>query len=296
MAEPTCSATSIDRRRFRLEPGGHPILRGGPGPALAQMVQAQPRGDGGQPRRRVLDVGGLGQPQPGLLHHVLGVGRRTENARGDRGQPRSLSLEVRCVHGGHIPLDGRRTDSVTGTPRWVSSEGRRSQSGAGARQRGMNPPTEGSAMSTRMKNPAVVVPEAMAAIQQLNQAIHQGIVAETTLALVHLRASQINGCSSCVLAGVTQARKAGETDDRLATVAAWRETSHFTQAERAALALTEAVTRLADRPDAVPDDIWKDAADHYDEKAMAVLLLEIGTTKLFNRLNLPTRQLAGAWL
>ncbi len=151
-------------------------------------------------------------------------------------------------------------------------------------------------MSTRMKNPAVVVPEAMAAIQQLNQAIHQGIVAETTLALVHLRASQINGCSSCVLAGVTQARKAGETDDRLATVAAWRETSHFTQAERAALALTEAVTRLADRPDAVPDDIWKDAADHYDEKAMAVLLLEIGTTKLFNRLNLPTRQLAGAWL
>jgi AhpD family alkylhydroperoxidase len=150
-------------------------------------------------------------------------------------------------------------------------------------------------MSQRMKNPAALLPEAMGAIQQLNQAIHQGGIDSSILALVHLRASQINGCSACVQAGAAQARKAGETNDRLATVAAWRETNYFTEPERAALALTEAVTRLADRPDPVPDDVWDEAAEYFDEKALAALLLEIGTTNLFNRLNLATRQTAGAW-
>jgi AhpD family alkylhydroperoxidase len=150
-------------------------------------------------------------------------------------------------------------------------------------------------MLQRMKNPAALVPEAMRAIQQLNQSIHQGTVDSSTLALVHLRASQINGCSACVQAGAAQARKAGETEDRLATVAAWRETNYFTKPERAALALAEAVTRLADRPDPVPDDVWDEAAAHFDDTALAVLLLEIGTTNLFNRLNLPTRQTAGTW-
>jgi AhpD family alkylhydroperoxidase len=150
-------------------------------------------------------------------------------------------------------------------------------------------------MPQRMRNPAALLPEAMGAIKQLNRAIHQSSVDSSTLALVHLRASQINGCSACVQAGAAQARKAGETEDRLATVAAWRETNYFTKPERAALALTEAVTRLADRPDPVPDDVWDEAADHFDEKALATLLLEIATTNLFNRLNLPTRQTAGAW-
>jgi AhpD family alkylhydroperoxidase len=146
-----------------------------------------------------------------------------------------------------------------------------------------------------MKNPAALLPEVMSAIQQLNQTIHRGTVDSSTLALVHLRASQINGCSACVQAGAAGARKAGETEDRLATVAAWRETNYFTAPERAALALTEAVTRLADRPDPVPDDLWDEAAAHFDDTALAVLLLEIATTNLFNRLNLPTRQTAGAW-
>jgi AhpD family alkylhydroperoxidase len=154
--------------------------------------------------------------------------------------------------------------------------------------------TDGS-MSQRMNNPALVIPEAMRAIKRLNQAIHSAGVPATTLALVHLRASQINGCSPCVQAGATQARQAGESEDRLATVAAWRETTYFTDSERAALALAEAATRLADRPDPVSDAIWDEATRHFDEKAMAVLLLEIATTNLFNRLNLPTRQLAGAW-
>jgi AhpD family alkylhydroperoxidase len=135
----------------------------------------------------------------------------------------------------------------------------------------------------------------MPAIQALAASFHNKGVPEETLALIHLRASQINGCSSCVQAGTTGARKAGETEDRLATVAAWREAPYFTDAERAALALTEAVTRLADRPDPVPDEIWDEAARHYDEEGLAVLLLSIATTNVFNRLNAPTRQIAGAW-
>jgi AhpD family alkylhydroperoxidase len=154
---------------------------------------------------------------------------------------------------------------------------------------------EDRTMQERMKNPAVIIPEAMQAIQALTASTYKGSVPGETLALVHLRASQINGCSSCVHSGTAAARKAGETDDRLATVAAWRDAPFFTEAERAALALTEAVTRLADRPDPVPDEIWDEAARHYDEEGLAALLLSIATTNVFNRLNVPTRQVAGAW-
>jgi AhpD family alkylhydroperoxidase len=150
-------------------------------------------------------------------------------------------------------------------------------------------------MQPRMKNPAMVIPEAMHAIQALNAATQKGGVPEATLALVHLRASQINGCSPCVLSGTSHARKAGETDDRLATVAAWRDAPFFTDAERAALALSEAVTRLADRPDPVPDVIWDEAAKHYDEQGLASLILMIAVSNVFNRLNITTRQVAGAW-
>jgi AhpD family alkylhydroperoxidase len=150
-------------------------------------------------------------------------------------------------------------------------------------------------MQPRMKNPAMIIPEAMQAIQAFNAATQKGGVPEATLALVHLRASQINGCSSCVHAGTSQARKSGETDDRLATVAAWRDAPFFSDAERAALALTEAATRLADRPDPVPDEIWDEAARHYDEQGLAALVLMIAVSNTFNRLNITTRQVAGAW-
>jgi len=150
-------------------------------------------------------------------------------------------------------------------------------------------------MQERMKNPAVIIPEAMQPIQALAASFRDKGVPEATLGLVHLRASQINGCSSCVHSGTAAARKGGETDDRLATVAAWRDAPFFTDAERAALALTEAVTRLADRPDPVPDEIWDDAGRHYDEEGLAVLLLAIATVNVFNRLNIPTRQVAGSW-
>ena len=116
-----------------------------------------------------------------------------------------------------------------------------------------------------------------------------------TLALSHLRASQINGCSVCCDMGGRHARKAGESDERLFSVAAWRDAPYFSAAERAALALTEAVTRLSDREDPVPDAIWNEAARHYDEPALCALLLSIALTNVFNRLNVATRQVAGEW-
>jgi len=145
----------------------------------------------------------------------------------------------------------------------------------------------------RMKNPAVVIPEANAAIQDLIKAAFKGGVPPRTLELVHLRASQINGCSFCVVSSLHTGKQKGESDERLFAVAAWREAPYFTDAERAALALTEAVTRLADRSDPVPDAVWEEATTYFDERGMASLLLWIATTNLFNHMNVPTRQVAG---
>ena len=151
-------------------------------------------------------------------------------------------------------------------------------------------------MQARMTNPAKVLPDALKGIQTLQKATSKGGVPQQTLELVHLRASQINGCSACVAGGALGAKKAGETDERLFAVAAWREAPYFTDAERAALALTEAVTRLSDRSDPVPDEIWEEAARHYDEAALAALILSIATVNVWNRLNVTTRQVAGSAL
>ena len=150
-------------------------------------------------------------------------------------------------------------------------------------------------MQARMTNPAMIVPDAMQALQALGASVARGGVPPRTLELVHLRASQINGCSICVDMHPRIARKAGETDERLFALAAWRDTPYFTDAERAALALTEAVTRLSDRADPVPDEIWKEAARHYDEPALAALIIAIATINVWNRLNVTTRQVAGEW-
>ncbi|WP_328953025.1 carboxymuconolactone decarboxylase family protein [Kitasatospora purpeofusca] len=144
----------------------------------------------------------------------------------------------------------------------------------------------------RMTNPAVVIPEAMPAILGVVKAAKKGGVPESVLELVHLRASQINGCSYCVVGGVASAKKNGETDERLHAVAAWREAPFFTEAERAALELSEHVTRLADRA-VVPDEVWNAAAEHFDEKQLASLVLWISLTNFFNRINATTRQPAG---
>ena len=101
---------------------------------------------------------------------------------------------------------------------------------------------------------------------------------------------------SCIDGGVKHAKQAGESDERLFTVSAWREAPYFSDAERAALALAEAMTRLDDRADPVPDEIWEEAKKHFDERALSGLVLWIATTNFFNRLNVTTRQPAGqAW-
>jgi AhpD family alkylhydroperoxidase len=150
------------------------------------------------------------------------------------------------------------------------------------------------AMTARMKNPASILPDSVQGIQSIIKAAYDAGVPRPTMELAHLRASQINGCSPCVYSGAIGAKEAGETDERLFAVAAWRETELFSDAERAALALAESMTPLADRPDPVPDEIWNEAAKHFDEKQLAGLVLWIATTNLFNRVNATTRQPAGA--
>ena len=149
-------------------------------------------------------------------------------------------------------------------------------------------------IEARIKNPVMFDAEAMQALQNLGKAVERSSVPPKTLALVHLRASQINGCSVCVDLTL-RFNKAGDSNERLFTVAAWREAPWFSDAERAALALTEAVTRLSDRPDPVPDEIWNEVARFYNESELATLVLWIAVTNVWNRLNVATRQVAGEW-
>ena len=145
----------------------------------------------------------------------------------------------------------------------------------------------------RMKNPVFTVPNAMQSALALGDAIKKGADGKL-LTMVHLRASQINGCSFCVDMHARELKEAGESDERLWSVAAWRESPLFSNAERAALALTEAATRIADRGDAVPDEIWNDAAKHYDQKTLSAIVLNIAMINFWNRVNVMVRQVAGA--
>ena len=148
-------------------------------------------------------------------------------------------------------------------------------------------------MQARMKNPVFVLPDAMKALFALNKSTEIDGVPHQTHQLVHLRASQINGCGPCVAMHSEELKRAGDTDQRIFSVAAWRETPYFTDSERAALALTEALTRLNDRADAVSDDVWEEVTRHYDEKALAALIVSIGQINIWNRLNAAVRQIAG---
>lgn len=148
-------------------------------------------------------------------------------------------------------------------------------------------------MQARIPNPVFVLPDVMTALQALGQAVQTSGVAPLTLELMNLRASQINGCGVCAVQHPQLARKLGESDERLFAVAAWREAPFFTDAERAALALTEAATRLSDRPNPVPDDVWAEAAQHYDEKGLAGLVTAIANINAWNRINVATAQVAG---
>jgi AhpD family alkylhydroperoxidase len=148
-------------------------------------------------------------------------------------------------------------------------------------------------LDARMGNPAFVVPGAMDAMMALGKAVSRAGLSERTRELVHIRASQINGCGVCAVQHPNLARRLGETDERLFAVAAWRDAPYFDDPERAALALTEAATRLSDSADPVPDHLWEEAARHYDERALAALVVAIANINVWNRLNVTTRQVAG---
>jgi AhpD family alkylhydroperoxidase len=154
-------------------------------------------------------------------------------------------------------------------------------------------------MQPRIPSPALSVPGVLDALQSLSQAAQEAAkqagVPQTTVELVSLRASQINGCAVCLDMHTRGAKKAGETDERLFTLAAWRDAPYFTDAERAALALAEAGTRLADQADPVPDAVFDAAAEHYDEPALAALVVSIAAINAWNRLNVVTGQPAGEW-
>ncbi|PDT27143.1 alkylhydroperoxidase [Rhizobium sp. L9] len=150
-------------------------------------------------------------------------------------------------------------------------------------------------MQERMGNPALVLPEAMQALNALSKVPTETGLSPRLLELVNLRASQINGCSVCIDGHWRIARKHGETDERLFAVAGWRDAPYYSEAERAALALTEAVTRTSDRADPVPDEIWDEATRHYDGRSLAALVIAIVNINVWNRLNIATRQIAGAW-
>ena len=148
----------------------------------------------------------------------------------------------------------------------------------------------------RISNPALVVPGALEALQHLGLSARSAGIPDATLAMITLRASQINGCSVCVDIHSRELEAIGVTSERIHLVAAWRETPYFSEAERAALALAEAATRLADRPDPVPDEVWEEAARHYDESQLAALVVAIATINAFNTINAATRQITGDYV
>jgi len=147
---------------------------------------------------------------------------------------------------------------------------------------------------TERINVLKLAPDAYQAMRGVERFLHECDVPSATLELVKIRASQINGCAFCLDMHVRDAKKAGETDERLWTVAAWREAPCYTDAERAALALTEAATRLADRPDPVPDEIWADAAEHYSEEQLAALVVAIAQINAWNRICVVSRKVPGS--
>lgn len=148
-------------------------------------------------------------------------------------------------------------------------------------------------MKARMNHPVTVLPDALKALLALSKAAELDTVPAALHQLIDLRVSQINGCSVCVDMHARGLKRLGESDERIWGVGAWRESPYFDDRERAALDLAEHVTRLADRPEAVPDPVWDNAADHFDEKEMSSLLLGIAAINAWNRLNAATRQPVG---
>lgn len=141
-----------------------------------------------------------------------------------------------------------------------------------------------------MKNPAEVIPQAFKGIGTLLAAVADGGLPETTTELVAIRVSQLNGCAACLQGHVARLDDVGLSMAKVVGLAAFRESPFFDEAEKAALALADAVTRLADAEDAVPDELWREVTKHYDERQTAALVLCIATHNLFNRVNVTVRE------
>jgi AhpD family alkylhydroperoxidase len=151
-------------------------------------------------------------------------------------------------------------------------------------------------MQPRIKNPAMTFPGALGGLTQLRTSAEDAGIPETTRLLIEVRASQLNGCGVCLDMHSRELADAGEPRERIVMIAAWREAPYFTEAERAALALTEAATRLADQADPVPDDVWDEAARHYNQQQLAALVIAIATINAWNRLQAVTKQIGGEWV
>lgn len=145
-------------------------------------------------------------------------------------------------------------------------------------------------MEARIKNLQTILSDAWGPMVALGKSLSASPIPEKTRGLVHIRTSQINGCAVCLYGHIA---KSDETKERLGSVAVWREAPFFSEPERAALGLAEAITRIADQTERVPDSVWNEAKRHYDEPALAWLVFEISVANLYNRLNVATRQVAG---
>lgn len=150
-------------------------------------------------------------------------------------------------------------------------------------------------MQARMKNPALLLPEANAGIQTMMSAVFQSGIAKTTLDLVGLRVGQMNNCALCIGQSLATIAQNNDSTQRLLLVATWQNADCFTPAEQSALALCEAVTTLNARYDSVPDSLWQEVEQYYDESTRAALVLFICAMNMFTRINVCTRQMTPDW-
>jgi AhpD family alkylhydroperoxidase len=151
-------------------------------------------------------------------------------------------------------------------------------------------------MQPRIKSPALTLPGVRNALVTIAKTAEAHDLPRATLELLSVRVGQINGCAVCVDMHCRALKKLGESDVRIFALGAWRETPYYTEAERAALALAEAETRLCDRSDAVPDEVWQEASRHFSEAQLGALVTAIAVSNLWNRLNVTTRQITGDWI
>ncbi|WOC11274.1 carboxymuconolactone decarboxylase family protein [Gordonia sp. MP11Mi] len=150
-------------------------------------------------------------------------------------------------------------------------------------------------MTARMTNPVMLLPGVYDALAAIHKAVADTGLPQDLCEMVNMRASQINGCSTCLDGHWRIARRLGVSDEKLFAVGAWHDMPYFTDGERIALELTEELTRLADNPDTVSDDLWDRAADEFDEAQLAALVVAIANINLYNRVNHATRQPGGSW-